>query len=106
MAVAQDGGALYYVPGALRTAQLCRIAVAQDGLALDGVPDDLRTEDLCRTAVAQDGRALECATEHLHDRIGPLIPPPVPAWDISLLDELVNILDAASSPAPLETPHA
>jgi hypothetical protein len=106
LAVAQNGEALLYVPWDLRTEDLCRLAVALDGDALRLVPETLRTEDLCRIAVAQDGEALMHVPEPLRDRISALIPPPIPAWGISLLDELVNILDAASSPAPLGLRHA
>jgi exosome complex RNA-binding protein Rrp4 len=106
IAVAQNGQALEDMPEDLRTEQLCRIAVAKDGWALAWVPEDLRTEELCRIAVEQDGQALLWVPGPLRDRISALIPPPVPSWDISLLDELVNLLDATSSPVPLGLRHA
>jgi len=106
IAVAQDGRSLQYVPEALRTEEVCRIAVAQNDWALKCVPQDLRTEELCRIAVGSSGLALDGVPEAMRDRLRKAIPPPVPAWDISLLDELVSVLGPASSPAPLETPHA
>jgi hypothetical protein len=106
IAVAQNGWALGHVPTQLRTEELCRIAVAQDGEALQNVPEDLRTEEICKIAVEQNGRSLEHVPGTLRDRISALIPPPIPAWDISLLDELVNLLDATSSPAPLGSLYA
>jgi Domain of unknown function (DUF4116) len=105
IAVAQNGQALEDMPEDLRTEELCRIAVAKDGWALAWVPEDLRTEELCRIAVEQDEQALLWVPGPLRDRISALIPPPVPAWDISLLDELINVLDATSVPPILETPH-
>jgi Domain of unknown function (DUF4116) len=106
IAVAQDGEALLYVPWDLLTEDLCKIAVAQNGWALRYVPEKLRTEALCRIAVAQDGGALRHVPEALRDRINCPTPSPMPAWDISLLDELVNLLDATSSPAPLGVRYA
>jgi hypothetical protein len=130
IAMAQNGRALYHVPWELRTDSMCRIAVAQNGQALEDIPEDLRTEELCRIAVAQHGRALayvpeglltedmcriavaqdvvalEYVPDHLRDRMSDLIPSPMPAWDLSLLDELVSFLDTATSPAPLGPPHA
>jgi hypothetical protein len=105
-AVAQRGWALQYVPQKLRTEEMCRIAVAQDGWGLQYVPQKLRAEDICRIAVAQIGRALEYVPEHLRDRMNYPTPSPTPAWDISLLDELVSLLDATSSPVPLGSHHA
>jgi Domain of unknown function (DUF4116) len=105
IAVSQHGGALAYVPDELRKDEMCRIAVAQDGKALRYVPEALRTEDLCRIAVAQNGRALEHVPQKLRHGLKALIPSPAPAWDISLLEELVSLLDPASSPAPLGSRH-
>jgi Domain of unknown function (DUF4116) len=59
IAVAQDGLALRTVPQYLRTKELYEIAAAQHGGALYDVPEKLRTEELCRIAVTQNGRALE-----------------------------------------------
>ena len=106
IAVEQNGEALRYVPQKLCTEDLCRLAVAQDGRALYWVPQKLRTEEMCRIAVAQNGWALQYVPEALRDRISALIPPPIPAWDISVLDDLVSLLGTTSSPARLETPHA
>jgi Domain of unknown function (DUF4116) len=106
IAVAQDGEALEYVPSKLHTQDLCKIALAQNGAALFYVPVSLRSEDICRLAVAQDRRALEYVPEAMRDRISAFLPPPIPAWDISLLDELVSLLDATSSPAPSGARHA
>jgi hypothetical protein len=94
------------VPQTLCTDEICRIAVAQYGMALEYVPEKLRTEDLCKLAVSQDVRALEYVPEYLRDRLNVATPSLSPAWDISLLDELVNLLDAASSPVPLGLRHA
>jgi len=99
IAVAQNGWTLHHVPQKLRTEEMCRVAVAQDGKALRDVPWDLRTEGMCRIAVAQNGRALEHVPQKLRDRVKALIPSPVTAWDISLLEELVSLLGPASSPA-------
>jgi len=119
IAVAQNGRTLEYVPDLLRTEEMCRNAVAQNGEALQWVPWGLRTEDLCKNAVTQNGLALqyvpqdlrtkanlEYAPTVLRDRKTALIPSPVPKWDISLLDELVSLLDATSSPVPLGLRHA
>jgi hypothetical protein len=106
VAMAQDSRALEHVPLDLRTDDMCRIAVAQDGRALEYVPEDLRTEELCRIAVVQNGRALEHVPENLRDRISALIPLPIPAWDVSLLDELATFLISQISPAPLGIRYA
>ena len=106
VAVTQIGRALEHVPEKLRTEELCRIAASQNGGALEHVPENLRTEEMCRIAVAQNGWALEHVPEAMRARIGGLIPPPVTAWDISLLDELVSLLSPASSPAPSGMRHA
>jgi len=106
VAITQNGRALEYVPVELLTDELCRIAVAQHGAALRYVPEEMRTEDICRIAVAQIGWALEYVPEHLRDRMNYPAPSPMPEWDIALLDELVNLLDATSSPAPLGVRHA
>jgi hypothetical protein len=97
IAVTQNGRILSILPGDLRTEDICRIAVAQNGEALDYVPQKLRTKEMCRIAVKQDGRALECVPEAMRDRISALISPPVPTWDISLLDELGSRVVPASS---------
>ena len=85
---------------------MCRIAVAQDGQALAHVPEKLKTDEMRRIAMAQNAQALECGPEHLRARMSALIPPPVPAWDISLLEDLVRLLDTASPPAPSGPRHA
>jgi hypothetical protein len=106
IALAQNGGALHYVPKTLLTDEMCRISVAQNGLALQNVPQALRTEEICEIAVVQDDRALVYVPKAMRDRISALIPPRVPAWDISLLDELVRFLNPASPSAPSGPPHA
>jgi hypothetical protein len=106
IAVAQKGWALYHVPKELRTEELCRIAVAQNGLALEYVPQILRTDEMCRIAVAQNGNALHHVPRAMRDRMKAIIPPPVPAWDISLLEGLVSLLGTASPSAPSGQPHA
>jgi hypothetical protein len=106
IAVAQSGLALEHVSEDLRTQEVCRIAVSQYGGVLRYVPEDLRTEDMCQIAVAQDGRALEHVPKHLRDRLSIPTPSLIPAWDISLLDELANLLGTASSPSPLGVRHA
>jgi hypothetical protein len=106
IAVAQNGRALADVPEDLCKEDLCRIAVAQNGGALGHVPQKLRTEDICSLAVAQDGWALQYVPEAMRDRIGALIPLPIPIWDLSLLDELDSLLGSTSSPTPSGAPHA
>ena len=106
IAVAQYGEALRYVPQNLRTEELCKIAVTQNGRALLHVPYELRSDDLCSIAVNQNSGSLAYVPEALHDRMRALVAPPVQAWDLSILDELVSLLDAVSSPAPLGLRHA
>ena len=106
IAVAQNGWVFDSVPEALRTEELCRIAVSQTGLALLHVPYKLRTEEMCSIAVAQYGAALQYVPEDLRDRMRALVAPPVQAWDLSLLEELVSLLRPASYPAPPGLRHA
>ena len=130
IAVAQNGEALKHVPEALRTQDLCRIAVARDGWYLWAVPETLRTEDLCGIAVAENGRALSHVPQKLRtealcriavlqnweawrdvpdDLRAPmrdLLSPPIPTWDLSLLDEITSALDCPTSPDLLQTVHA
>jgi hypothetical protein len=97
ISVAQEGWALEYVPEHLCTEELCSIAVAQNGIALEHVPKKLRTEEICRIAVTQNSASLIYVPEHLRDRMNCSTPSPMPAWDISLLDELVSLLGTTSS---------
>jgi hypothetical protein len=106
IAVTQDGRALEYLPEKLCTDEMCRIAVAQNANAFYHVPEKLLTEEMCRIAVAQNARALNHVPRAMRDRISALIPPPVPGWNISLLDELVSFLDTASPSAPSGPRHA
>jgi hypothetical protein len=98
IATAQNGLALKYVPHILRTEDLCRIAIEQDGRALWHVPSR-PTEEMCRIAVAQNREALESVPEDMRAQIEALIPEPIAAWDLSLLNDLVVALAA---PTPLK----
>jgi exosome complex RNA-binding protein Rrp4 len=106
LAVLQNGWALEHVPEVLRTEEMCRIAVAQNGVALEHVPWGLRTDKICRIAVAKDGCALYNVPRAMRDLMSAFIPPPVPAWDISLLEDLVRLLGTATTPAPSGLRHA
>jgi hypothetical protein len=98
IAVAQNGLALKYVPHILRTEDLCRIAIEQDGRALWLVPSR-PTEEMCRIAVAQNREALESVPEDMRAQIEALIPEPIAAWDLSLLNDLAV---AFAAPTPLK----
>jgi hypothetical protein len=106
IAVAQNGCALDLVPEALRTEEIYRIAITQTGEILQRLPEHLRTEEMCRIAVAQNARALHHVPSAVRNRISALIPPPVPGWDIALLDDMVSFLGTGSSPAPSGPRHA
>lgn len=61
-AIAQTAGALYLVPGYLRTRELCLMAMktkAPGSHALEHVPIALRDEEMCDAAVRNDGLNLQ-----------------------------------------------
>jgi hypothetical protein len=63
--VRKDGSYLQYVPEALKTPKLCKIAVEQNIRALEYVPETLRTPELCKLTVEKNGRALYFVPEAL-----------------------------------------
>jgi len=65
IAVEENGWTLLYVPEILKTPELCKLAIEQFGNVLKHVPEALKTSDLCMIAVEQDGWALEYVPEDL-----------------------------------------
>jgi hypothetical protein len=61
--ITHQGKALFQIPEAQITKELCRLAVTNDGSALEYVPNKYRTKDICHIAVAQCGWALELVSK-------------------------------------------
>jgi Domain of unknown function (DUF4116) len=95
--IKQDGCALDYLPGHLRTPELCRLAVEQNGLALKHVPRHLKSShckdqqipELCCVAVQQNPNALQYVPEELRTpELMAIIPPVQPKWHPDILQGL------------------
>ncbi len=74
-------GALFYVPGELKTADLCRAAVETRPDALEFVPEELKSLELCKLAVKGDPMAMGYAPGAYTNELIDFIKAEIPSYE-------------------------